>query len=86
MSKPRAKARGTHNIVGYKVEQKRRQMGLRQHELMARLQNEGMDITESGMSRLEGQMRAVQDFEIRMLCKVLGVSLEWLLGMESDER
>lgn len=81
MSKPR-QTLGSHNIVGEKVEQVRQRMGLKQHELMARLQNEGMDIDESGMSRLEGQKRAVQDFELPILCKVLGVSVMWLLEMD----
>ena len=81
MSKPRASL-GSHNMIGPKVEEVRLRMGLKQHELMARLQNEGMDIDESAMSRLEGQKRAVQDFELPILCKVLGVSVTWLLGME----
>lgn len=81
MSKPRMSL-GSHNIVGSKVEESRLKLGLKQHELMARLQNEGMEIDESGMSRLEGQKRAVQDFELPILCKVLSVSVTWLLGME----
>jgi len=73
---------GTRNIVGAKVERVRRMKGLKQHELMAMLQSEGMEVSESGISRLEGCRRAVQDYELPMLCTVLNVSVEWLLGME----
>ena len=48
------------------------------------LQSEGMDISETTMSRLEGQTRLVQDFELPILAKVLGVNVEWLL--EQDEK
>jgi len=55
--------------------------GWKQHELMAMLQSEGMEISESGISRLEGCTRAVQDYELLILCTVLRVSVKWLLGM-----
>jgi len=82
MSKPRTSPLGTRNIVGARVEQVRRMKGLKQHELLAMLQSEGMEISESGMSRLEGCTRAVQDYELPLLCAVLGISVKWLLGME----
>ena len=82
MSKPRTSPLGTRNIVGAKVEQVRRTKGLKQHELMAMLQSKGMEVSESGISRLEGCRRAVQDYELPILCIVLGVSVNWLLGIE----
>ena len=36
------------------------------------------------MSRLEGENRLVQDFEIPILAEVLGVSVEWLLCGDDD--
>ena len=51
---------------------------------MIRLQNMGMDISDTSMSRLEGQTRLVQDFEIPVLAKALNVSIEWLLEQEEE--
>lgn len=72
---------GEHNIIGAKVLEVRLQKGWKQHELMAKLQSRGMDISEYGMSRLEGQTRAVADYELPIICETLGVKIEWLLGM-----
>ena len=44
----------------------------------------GMDISDTSMSRLEGQTRLVQDFEIPVLAKALNVSIEWLLEQEEE--
>lgn len=84
MSKPRKVPLGTRNIVGAKVTHLRESRGLKQKELVAALQSRGMDISETSMSRLEGQTRLVQDFEIPILAEVLGVSVEWML--QQDER
>ena len=43
-----------------------------------------MDICDTSMSRLEGQNRLVQDFEIPILAEALGVTVEWLLSPEED--
>ena len=51
---------------------------------MIRLQNMGMDISDTSMSRLEGQTRLVQDFEIPILARALEVSVEWLLRQEDE--
>lgn len=85
MSKPRSTPLGTRNIVGAKVVQIRKEKGIKQKELVAMLQSMGMDICDASMSRLEGQNRLVQDFELPILAHALGVSVEWLLG-ESESR
>lgn len=84
MSKPRKVPIGDRNIVGVKVAKLRKAKKIKQKDLVAMLQSEGMDISETTMSRLEGQMRLVQDFELPILAKVLGVNVEWLL--EQDEK
>ena len=38
----------------------------------------------SALSKLEGQTRSVTDFELVALAKILGVSVNWLLGLEDD--
>ena len=84
MSKPRKVPIGDRNIVGVKVAKLRKAKKVKQKDLVAMLQSEGMDISETTMSRLEGQTRLVQDFELPILAKVLGVNVEWLL--EQDEK
>ena len=86
MSKPRTTPIGKRNIVGTKIVQLRKARGMKQKDLviqnLLRLQNMGMDISDTSMSRLEGQTRLVQDFEIPVLAKALNVSIEWLLEQE----
>lgn len=82
MSKPRKAPLGTRNIVGAKVERIRKEKHIKQKDLVAMLQSKGMDICDTSMSRLEGQNRLVQDFEIPILAEALGVTVEWLLGQE----
>ena len=84
MSKPRTIPRGTRNIVGAKVERVRKAKNMKQKELVTILQSKGMDISDTSMSRLEGQIRLVQDFEIPILAEALGVTVEWLLLGEDE--
>jgi hypothetical protein len=85
MAKPRKAPLGRRNIVGAKVAQLRKEKKIKQKDLVATLQSMGMDICDTSMSRLEGQTRLVQDFEIPVLAKALGVSVEWLLKQDGDE-
>ena len=82
MSKPRKVPVGQRNIVGAKVVQIRQEKNIKQKDLVALLQSKGMDISDTSMSRLEGQNRLVQDFEVPVLAEALGVSVEWLLKQE----
>lgn len=82
MAKPRKTPLGTRNIVGAKVERVRKEKHIKQKDLVATLQSKGMDISDTSMSRLEGQLRLVQDFEIPILAEALGVSVAWLLDTE----
>ena len=82
MSKPRKTPVGQRNIVGAKVAQVRKEKNIKQKDLVAQLQSMGMDICDTSMSRLEGQNRLVQDFEVPILAEALGVGVEWLLKQE----
>ena len=84
MSKPRKAPLGARNIVGAKVYRVRQQKGILQKDLAAMLQSRGMDICTTSLSRLEGQERLVQDFEIPILAEALGVTVEWLLDQEQQ--
>ena len=48
-------ALGDRNIVGQRVAQARQALGLKQTELLARLQIKEIDISASSLSLLEGQ-------------------------------
>jgi len=78
----RKQSLGDKNIVGAKVEQKRKAMGMKQKELLTQLQIKGIDLNASGLSKLEGQLRSVSDIETKALAEVLGVSVNWLLGID----
>ena len=56
--------------------------GMRQNELLARLQTAGIDISSPALSLLEGQKRPVTDVELAALSDILNVSVDWLLGKE----
>lgn len=71
---------GNRNIIGKRVTQARISKNMKQKELLAKLQVNGIDINGSALSKLEGQVRYVTDFELLVIAKVLGVSVDWLLG------
>lgn len=54
--------------------------GMKQVELLARLQTRGIEISIPALSLLERQKRPVTDIELAALSDVLGVSVDWLLG------
>ena len=43
------------------------------------------DMNASGLSKLEGQIRFVTDFELVALADILDVSVDWLLGRTQQE-
>ena len=73
---------GDKNIVGAWVEQQRKTIGMKQKDLLAQLQIRGVDLNSSGLSKLEGQLRGVADYELKAIAEVLGVSVNWLLDIE----
>lgn len=73
---------GNRNLIGARVELARKNQGMKQKELLAQLQVSGVDMSASGLSKLEGQVRHVTDFELVALADILSVSVNWLLGRE----
>ena len=73
---------GKKNICGDRVRAARKNLGLSQENLAARLQTEGVNIERDSVSRIEIGTRFVADFELVILCKVLNVSANYLLGIE----
>ena len=73
---------GKKNICGDRVKEVRKRFGITQTELAARLQTEGVNIERDSVSRIEIGTRFVADYELVVLCKILNVSSDYLLGME----
>ncbi len=73
---------GSRNIVGKAVEERRKAINMKQRDLLTQLQIKGIEINASGLSKIEGQLRSVNDYELKALSEVLGVSVNELLGIE----
>lgn len=69
------------NVVGDRVRQARKaaRPPITQMDLAARLQILGMQIDQSGLSKIEGGHRPVTDIEVVALAKALKASVAWLL-------
>lgn len=72
---------GSKNVCGKRVKEARRKLKLSQENLAAKLQLEGVIIERDSISRIEIGTRFVADYEIVALCKILGVTAEYLLGI-----
>lgn len=81
--KPRNDPPGVKNIIGNKVVAIRKAKNIKQKDFLAKLQTLGMDISATSLSRLEGQYRLVQDYEVVAIAKALDISVEELLGKGS---
>ncbi|MBQ9770178.1 MAG: XRE family transcriptional regulator [Clostridia bacterium] len=80
--KPRKLELGNKNIIGARVTEARKRLGMKQIELLAKLQLEGIEMSTPALSLLEGQKRPVSDIELKALSEILKVSVDWLLGKE----
>ena len=78
--KKRTLALGSRNIIGARVTEARNKIGMKQNELLAKLQLEGVEISTPALSLLGGQKRPVSDIELNAIAKILNVSVDWLLG------
>ena len=72
---------GKKNISGERIKAARKRLNLSQENLAARLQIEGVIIERDSISRIEIGTRFVADYELAALCRVLGVTPEYLLGI-----
>ena len=81
--KPRRLELGNRNLVGKRVTEARLAQGMKQVELLAKLQLAGVDLSIPALSLLEGQKRPVSDIELNALADILHVSVDWLLGRET---
>lgn len=70
------------NISGERVRERRLHLRLSQSALAAKLQTEGVVIEQDAISRIEMGARMVQDYELRALASVLGVTADWLIDLD----
>lgn len=70
------------NICGDRLRTARITQHLRQKDLAAKIQLEGVTIERDSISRIEIGTRFVSDFELLVFAKVLDVSVNWLLGID----
>ena len=78
--KPRKQSYGDKNICGASIERLRKERGIKQHELVSRMQVFGVDINPSSLSKLEGQLRIATDIELYATSKFFQVSMEELVS------
>lgn len=71
---------GNKNMIGARVTTARKNLGMKQIELLSKLQTAGVDLSVPALSLLEGQKRPVSDIELNALADILHVSVDWLLN------
>lgn len=84
--KLRKKSYGTCNIVGKNIEALRKNLGIKQKDLISRMQAMGLDINPTSYSKLEGQIRLATDKELYVIAKILEVPVDsFFTGAEKIE-
>ncbi len=73
---------GDRNIIGKRLLERRKEFGLNQKDLLTKLQLKGIEMSSSSLSKIEGQLRAVKDYELAAFCEILDIDAKDLLGLE----
>jgi len=68
------------NIISSRLKQARKEKGLSQAELAAKMQLCNINVDQQIISKIEKNERQVTDYEMACLCKCLNISPEWLLA------
>lgn len=68
------------NIIGKNLKKIRLERNLTQSDIAAALQLKGYEFDRITILRIENGLRFVPDYEVKILCEVLGVSYEDLLN------
>jgi hypothetical protein len=76
------------NLIGERVRLARLAMRppVSQEDLSGRLAAKGIQITQTGISKLENRQRYVMDYEALAIAKALRVSVSWLYGESKTDR
>lgn len=71
---------GNSNISGSKIERIRKTKGLKQKYITEKMQIRGINMTVSSLSKIEGQLRQVCDYELAAIADILDVPVAELLS------
>jgi hypothetical protein len=76
------------NVIGIRVRQARLALSpcVSQEDLSGKLARLGVQITQTGLSKIENRTRYVMDYEAQTLAKALKVSVAWLYGEEAKPK
>lgn len=77
---------GRANIIGERLRIARERKGLSQDAVAARMQVEGVSLSQKAISRIEKGERFVSDYELLIFSQILSVNTNWLLTGEGDSR
>ena len=77
--------KGRKNLCGQKIRKIRLAKDLSQVDLAARIQVEELMLQSGSVSRIELGTRFVSDYELFVLAKILGVSMEELMELPQEE-
>lgn len=69
---------GNANMIGRRVEELRKEKGIKQKDFISKMQVYGCDINPTSYSKLEGQLRNATDKEVYCISKILGIKMEEL--------
>ena len=69
--------KGNKNIVGGRLRAARREAGLTQGELAARLQVLEVAVDQQSLSKMERNLRMVTDYELFYIAKALKKDVNW---------
>lgn len=72
----------TRNICGENIARRCKLMNLSLPDFVARLNALGWPVDRSTICKIENGYRRVEDYEIPFFCAVLGVTADFLLGIE----
>lgn len=67
------------NIIGERMARVRKERGITQAQLAARLQTLNINIDQQMISKIENNDRQVTDYEVACICECLKVEPGWLL-------
>ena len=67
---------GNYNVVGLNIKKYREANNMSQRELSNRLSLYGIDLYHSDISSIENLQLFVRDYELKIICKILNITLE----------
>ncbi|WP_069650588.1 helix-turn-helix domain-containing protein [Caloranaerobacter ferrireducens] len=72
------------NLIGKRLKIARLKNNLTQQQVSIKLQTMDVYIDRASISKIEQCKRIVTDYELVAFSKLLGVSVNWLLGIEKE--